>query len=155
MERVRQSLVLLLVAGFPAAMPLLKAAQDLCISAGPMTYRLSQSAPSPDVRVRIDNTAAWPDVRVRLVDRPEIADLTLVDDAGRAAGHSCAVMGEVRTGRIVAGPSDVTVAISRDRHAGDFALYLNSTHIRLHDAAALFALMRHGQAHGMIVAQIH
>src|SRR5262249_14431115 len=126
MDRFRQSLVLLLVAGIPAAMPLIPAtSQDLCITAGPVTYRLSQSTPAPDVRVRIDNAAPRPALRVRLVDRAETADLALVDDADRPAGHSCAVMGDVRTGKIVTGPSDVTVAVSREEHAGDFALYVN------------------------------
>src|SRR5262245_7518263 len=125
MNRVHQGFVLLLVAGIPAAMPLVPAtSRDLCITAGPVTYRLSQSAPSPDVRVRIDNAATEPDLRVRLVDRAEIADLALVDDAGHPAGHSCAVMGELRTARIVAGPSDVTVGISHEQHDGDFALYV-------------------------------
>jgi hypothetical protein len=144
MVRVHQGLVLLLVAGIPAAMPLIPAtSQDLCVTAGPVTYRLSQNVPAPDVRVRIDNDASHPDLHVRLVDRAEIADLALVDDAGHAAGHSCAVMGDIRTGKIVTGLSDVTVAVSREEHAGDYALYVNSAHISHQDAAALFALMRH------------
>jgi hypothetical protein len=154
MDRIRQSLVLLLVAGIPAAMPLIPAtSQDLCVTAGPVTYRLSPSAESPDVRVRIDHAAVRPDLRLRLVDRAEIADLALVDDADRPAGHTCKVMGEIRTARIVTGPSDVTVSISREPHDADFALYLQSARISQEDAAALFALMRHVQTRAAVLAQ--
>jgi hypothetical protein len=149
--RVRKSFALLLLAGIPAAMPLFPAAsQDLCVTAGPMTYRLSQSTESPDVRVRIDNAATRPDLRVRLVDRAEMADLALVDDADRPAGHTCAVMGEIRTARIVTGASDLTITVSREPHDADFALYVNSTHISDQDAAALFALMQHVQTRGTL-----
>ena len=153
MERVRQSLVLLLVAAIPAAMPLFPAkSHDLCVTAGPVTYRLSPSE-TPDVRVRIDNAASRPDLRVRVVDRAEIADLALVDDADRPAGHSCKVMGEIRTARIVSGRSDVTVSVSREPHDADFALYVQSARITQEDAAALFALMRHVQTRRAILAQ--
>jgi hypothetical protein len=145
--RVRKSFALLLLAGIPAAMPLVEAAspQDLCITAGPVTYRLSQSAKAPDVRVRIDNAAPQPDLRVRLVDRAELADLALVDDPDRPAAHSCAAMGEVRTARIVSDAPDVTVAVSREPHDRDFALYVHSSRISDQDAAALFALMQRVQ----------
>jgi len=154
--RVHKSFALLLLAAVPAAMPLVQAAspQDLCITAGPVTYRLSQSAKAPDVRVRIDNAAPRPDLRVRLVEHPELADLVLVDDPDHPAPHSCAAMGEMRTATIVTDAPDMTVAVSREPHDGDFALYVHSSHISDQDAAALFALMQRMQT-GSTVAQAH
>ncbi len=145
MERVGKTLVPLLVAGIAAAMPpLFATSHDLCFTAGPVTYRLSDSAPSPDYRVRIDNAATRPDLRVRLVDRVELADLTLVDDVG--SDRPCSTLGVLRTVRIVGGPADVTVSVSREVRDADFALYVHSARITDQDAAALFALMRHVQA---------
>jgi hypothetical protein len=151
--RVCVSIALLLLTGVPAAMPLVHAApQDLCISAGPVTYRLSPSAPAPDIRVRIDNAAPRPDLRVRLVDHAELADLVLVDDPDRPAANACAAMGEMRTARIVSDSPDITLAVSREPHEHDFALYVHSSHISDQDAAALFALMQRVQT-GSTLAQ--
>jgi len=145
--RVRKSFALLLLAALPAAMRLVHAAppQDLCITAGPVTYRLSPSAKAPDVRVRIDNAAPRPDLRVRLVDHAELADLVLIDDPDRPAPHSCAAMGEMRTATIVTDAPDMTVAVSREPHDGDFPLYVHSSHISDQAAAALFAFMQRVQ----------
>jgi len=140
MQRIQKTLVLLLVAGIPAATPLLAPSHDLCFTDGPVTYRLSQSSAAPDYRVRIDNTAPRPDLRVRLVDRVELADLTLVDDVGPPA---CRTAGVLRTVAVVSGPADVTVSVSREPHEADVALYVHSARVTYHDAAALLALMRH------------
>ena len=144
--------MLLLVVGIPAAAsPLFAPSRDLCFTDGPLTYRLSPSVSAPDYRVRIDNTAPQPDLRVRLVDSVELADLSLVDDIGPA---TCKTAGVFRTVAIVSGPADVTVSVSRDPRAADFALYVHSARVTHEDAAALFALMRH-VAGARTVAQAH
>jgi hypothetical protein len=146
MERVRKSLILLLMAGLPAAaLPFFGTSHDLCFTAGSVTYQLSPAASAPDYRVRIDNQAPRPDLRVRLVDHAELADFSLVDDAGGPAGSGCPTAGLLRTVKIVPADnaSDVTILVSRDVSDADFALFVHSARVTHQDAAALFALMRH------------
>ena len=148
MERVRKSLILLLVAGLPAAaaaLPFFGTSHDLCFTAGSVTYQLSPAAAAPDYRVRIDNRAPRPDLRIRLVDHAELADFSLVDDAGGPSGSGCPTAGLLRTVKIVPADnaSDVTILVSRDVSDADFALFVHSARVTHQDAAALFALMRH------------
>jgi hypothetical protein len=147
MDRLRKTFVLLCVVACPAiAAPFLASSPDLCFTAGPVTYRLSPDATSPDYRVAIDNDAPHPDLRVRLVDRVETADFALTDDAGAMAGNACNAAGTLKTIQIVAAgtPADLTIAVSRQPQSGqgDFALYVHSARVSHFDAAALFALVR-------------
>lgn len=155
MERIRKSLMLLLLAGLPAAtLPFFRATHDLCFTAGSVTYQLSPATAAPDYRVRIDNSAPRPDLRVQLVDRAELADFTLVDDAGSPGSHACVTAGERRTVKIVSTDktSDVTINVSREAHDADFALFVHSARVTHQDAAALFALMRHVQTTSKVAA---
>ena len=69
MEKLRKSLILLLVAGIPAAAPpFLAASPDLCFTDGTMTYRLSANGSATDYTVAIDQNAEHPDLRIGLVD---------------------------------------------------------------------------------------
>ena len=146
MERLHKSLILLLVAGIPAGAPSFFAASpDLCFTAGSVTYRLSQATSTPDFRVRIDNAAAHPDLLVQLVDRAEIADFVLVDDPAASAGSGCNSAGERKTVKIVPGPADLTIALTRAAENADFKLFVHSARVTHQDAAALYALMRHAE----------
>ena len=149
METLRKTLVLLLVAGIPAAAPaLFTSAPDLCFADGSTTYRLSATAAAPDVRVAIDNSAPRPDLRVQLTDHLAAADFALADDAGALIGDGCRPAGRVRTVRVVAAgqPADLIIAVARDGQAADFTLYVHSARVSHFDAAALFALIRHVHA---------
>src|SRR5204862_1362085 len=117
--------------------------QDLCFTAGSVTYQLAPGAASPDFRVRIDKEAPSPDLRVRLVDRAELADFSLVDDVGAPARDVCATAGDLRTVTIVkpADIGDVTISVGRETHEADLTLFVHSTRVTHFDAAALFALM--------------
>jgi hypothetical protein len=64
-------------------------ADDLCFASGSATYKLSQKAAAPDIRVKFDNFAPRPDLRMELVDRPEIADFVLADDFGAPPSNAC------------------------------------------------------------------
>ncbi|SRR5581483_11899064 len=146
MERLKKTLILLFVAGIPAAAPpFLAASPELCFTAGSTTYQLSPRAAAPDYRVRIDNAASHPDLRVRMVDRPETADFVLVDDGGTSAASACRTDGLRKTVRLVSGAADITIGLARDAQGdqADFTLYVHSARVRHEDAAALFALMRH------------
>ena len=142
MERLRNTLILLLVAGIPAAAPpFFAAAPRLCFTAGSVTYQLARSA--PDIRVRVD--AAHPDMRIQLVDDVTSADFALVDDVG--ASDDCGAAGLVRTVQVVGDREAADLAISLSRGAGeaDLKLYVHSARFGHRDAAALLAAMRHQQ----------
>jgi hypothetical protein len=144
-QKVRRTLVLLLVAGVAAAAPrLFTPSPDLCFAAGSVTYRLAAGDGTADYAVAIDNAAVHPDLRIHLVDQIETADFALVDDVGAATGNACASLGPIRTVRIVpaGGAADITIAVSRQPGPNDFSLYVHSTRASHVGAAALFALMR-------------
>ncbi|MGH6769681.1 MAG: hypothetical protein ACRECO_11750 [Xanthobacteraceae bacterium] len=149
MEKVRKSLILLLVAGIPAAAPpFLAASPDLCFTDGTVTYRLASNASSADYAVAIDGRAPYPDLRIGLVDGVASADFALTDDAGAPTGNACKTAGILKTVRIVGAgePADTVIRVSRDSADADVTLYVHSARVNHFDAAALFALMRHAQA---------
>jgi hypothetical protein len=173
MERLNKTLILLLVAGIPAAAAppflLTFSAQQpqLCFTAGSITYQVGGAA--PDYRVKI---AAAGDLRIQLVNDVDLADFALVDDVTDAES-ACDAGGTVRTIKVVddaspadASPADVTVSLTQaaapadpkeaeETTAGaavpepagaDLKLFVNSARFGHHDAAALLAAMRHYQA---------
>jgi len=147
-------MLLMLLGMAAAALPDFGSSQGLCFTAGSVTYQLAPNAPTPDFRVRIDNHTPNPDLRVRLVDRAELADFSLVDDAGSPARNACATAGDLRTVKIV-NPDDigdVTISIGRATHEADFTLFVHSTRVTHFDAAALFALIQHVQTHQRVAA---
>jgi len=145
MERLHKTLILLFVAGIPAAAPPFFASPPgLCFTAGSTTYQLAPTAASPDLRVRIDNGAAQPDLRIRIVDTVETADFALVDDVGSA--DACRSDGLRKTVKVVGhGAADVTIALSREAADADLTLFVHSARVGHRDAAALFAAMRQDQ----------
>ena len=140
MTRLRNTLILLLAAGIPAAAPSFFASPPkLCFTAGSVTYEMAGAR--PDIRVRID--AAHPDLRIQLVDDVASADFALVDDVGTAG--ACDSAGLVKTVQLVgdSGPADVIMSLSPGD--GDLKLYVHSAHFGHREAAALYAAMRHQQ----------
>ena len=155
MDRVRNFVILLLVAAIPAAAPpFFASTPELCFTAGSTTYRLATSARASDYRVRIDNDAAHPDLRVGLVDDAETADFALVDDAATLAGNACRTAGTLKTVTIV--PADqqasVTISLTRAPQDADFTLFVHSARVSHQDAAALYALMRHTESARQLAA---
>jgi hypothetical protein len=146
MDRLQKVLILLMVAGIPAAAPpLLRPSSDLCFTAGSATYQLLPSASAADYRVRIVSGPASADVRIALVDRVEEADFALVDDVAAAPAKPCESAGLPKTVSVVRGEgrADVTVGFSREADAADFRLFVHSSRFGHQDAAALFVAMRH------------
>ena len=155
MERIRKSLLLLvLLAVAGAILPNFGSSQDLCVTAGSVTYQLAPDATAPDFRVRIDNGVPNPDLRVRLVDSAELADFSLVDDVATPTRNVCATAGDLRTVKIVkpTDRSDVTINVGREAHEADFTLFVHSTRVTHFDAAALFALVQHVQTNQRIAS---
>jgi hypothetical protein len=157
MVRVAGALVVLLVAGFPAAAPppapIMAATAPVCFSTGAITYQLAPTTVAADYRVKIAPAAA--DLRIELVDEVETADFALVDDGAAEsapADDACDSGGTVKTVQAVdeSAPADVTVSLARAGTSGDGApplkLFVHSTRFAARDAAALLAAMRHDQA---------
>lgn len=146
MDKLNKSLILLLIAGIPAAAPpFFAGAPDLCFTAGSVTYRLAANASAADYSVAVDVDALHPDLRVGLVDQATTADFALTDDTGAPAGSACRTAGTLKTVRIVAAdqPANIRIGIARNAADADFTLYVYSARVNHFDAAALFALMRH------------
>jgi hypothetical protein len=142
MDKLHKTLVLLLVAGIPAAAPaFLATTPDLCFAAGSVTYRLSQTAATPDIRIAFDNNVPHPDLRVGLVDDVDTADFALTDDTGMLAGSACKSAGLVRLVRLVepGTPADLTLSMVRGAGGTDVTLYVHSARVSHFAAAALFA----------------
>jgi hypothetical protein len=149
MGKLRKTVILILVAGLPAAAPaFLAPSPDLCFASGSVTYRLSADGAVPDIRIAFDNAVPYPDLRVGLVDRVDTADFALTDDAGMLAGSACKAAGLVRVIRIVeqGKPADMTLAMVRGAADADVTLYVHSARVSHFAAAALFAAIRRGQA---------
>jgi hypothetical protein len=156
MERLTKTLILLLVAGTPAAAPPFFAkAPDLCFTDGATTYRISPQGAAPDYRVRIAASAADPTaqalhsqiVSIALVDAVDDADFALVDDVTVDAS-ACRSAGDVKTVGVVGkdSPADVAVDLLRDSTDADLKLFVHSARVGHRDAAALFAAMWHYQS---------
>ncbi len=146
MERLQKTLILLLVAGLPAAAPVFFASPPgVCFTAGSTTYQVAAATGSPDVRVRIDNSAAHPDLRIRIVDAVETADFALVDDTVATSANACKSDGLLKTVKVVGSGADVTISLSREAADADLTLFVYSSRLGHRDAAALFAAMRNNK----------
>jgi hypothetical protein len=150
MTRLQKALILLLVAGIPAAAapPFFAKAPDLCFTAGSTTYQVTPGAPEADFRVRIASGAdqGSQDLHIQIVDDVDAADFTLVDDV-TASPSACQSAGNVKTVEVVGenSPADVAVGLSREGVDGDLKLFVHSARFGHQDAAALLAAMRHYQ----------
>lgn len=144
MDRFRKTLILLAVIAVPAAAHSTFAPEDeLCFASGSATYKLSQKASAPNVRVRIDNAAQRPDLRMQLVDRPEIADFVLADDYGATASNACkspAPLKVIKVDNETRRP-DVTVSLGTGDTMPDYRVYVHSVRFSHQDVAALLAAL--------------
>jgi len=151
LERLKKPLILLLVAGIPAAAPpFFTKAPDLCFTAGSITFQLTPGAPKADYRVKIAAFADDPrtqNLHIQLVDDVDAADFALVDDV-TASPSACKSAGNVKTVEVVGenSPADVAVSLSPGATDGDLKLFVHSARFAHQDAAALLAAMRHYQA---------
>jgi hypothetical protein len=147
MDHLQKFLILLLVAGIPAAAPFTASSPRLCFTAGPITYQVAAGLSAADVRVKIVAPLANPDLRIQLVNDVQSADFALVDDFGAGDGNACASGGPVKRVRVVpdAQAADVTIALSDEPSAGDLKLFVHSARFGHRDAAALLAAMKHDE----------
>ena len=153
MDHLQKVLILLLVAGIPAAAPQFTAsAPRLCFTSGAITYQLVSPSSAADLRVKIVVPAANPDLRIQLVRDVQSADFALVDDFGAGDGNACTSAGAIKRVGVVADnqPSDITVALSNEPSTGDLKLYVHSARFGHRDAAALFAAVNHDEDRALL-----
>ena len=154
MESTRKIAILLLVA---AAVPataqtfgfsLGSSARNVCLSIGPATYRVSDSASRPDYTVRIDSNAASPDIRIALATSPDEADFVLVDDGETPPACHTPAGSAAKTVRVsqTASEPDLVVALVAAPTA-DYRVYVRSERLSPEAAAALFAVARRPHGH--------
>ncbi len=148
MERLRKSLILLFVAGIPAAAPPLHSTPPLCFSAGPLTYQISPVATRSDLRVHVADGPAQADLHIQLVDRAESADFVLADDEQAPNSGACNAGGAVTSVALVPerGSPDITISLTRATGVADFTLFVHSARMSEAQAAALFLAMRQSGA---------
>jgi len=146
MERLPTILILLLIAGIPAAAPpLVSPSPQLCFTAGSVTFQTISQGRS-DYRIKIVPGAADSHYRIQIVDRVDDADFAFVDDVGALSLDSCSAVGIVKTVKVVSdGPFDLAVAVSAQTTDADARLFVHSARFGHQHAAALLAAMRHYQ----------
>lgn len=144
MDRIRKTLILLVIVGVPAAAQSFFAEfPGPCFTAGTLTFQISSTAFSPDYRVKIDGQTARPDLRMQLVNSPEDADFVLVDDFTSAEGNACKASMPIKTIKVDSAERapDLTIDLSNQASSPDYRLYLHSARFSSNDAAALFAVI--------------
>ncbi|MEA2953604.1 MAG: hypothetical protein QOJ96_3124 [Alphaproteobacteria bacterium] len=149
MDRVRKTLILLVLVGVPASAqtfwpgPQSVGLQGPCFTAGTSTFQVSPTAVAPDFRIKIDGQTTRPDLRMQLVDSPETADFVLVDDFAGIEGNACNGSSAVKTIKVDSQESapDLTISLSSQGTDADYKIYVHSARFSHQDAAALFAVL--------------
>ncbi len=146
MEPLPKILILLLIAGIPAAAPpIFSPSPQLCFTAGSVSFQLTPRGKS-DYRVKVVSGAANPQLRIQLVDRIDDADFAVVDDVGAAPAGNCSAAGIVKTVKLVSdGPFDIAIGLSAQAADADAKLFVHSARFGHQQAGALLAAMRHYQ----------
>jgi hypothetical protein len=149
MNRVRKTLILLVLVGVPASAQTFwpgpqgsASLQGPCFTAGTSTFQVSPTAAAPDFRIKIGQTAR-PDLRMQLVDSPETADFVLVDDFSGIEGNACNGSSAVKTIKVDSQENapDLTISLSSQGSDADYKIYVHSARFSHQDAAALFAVL--------------
>lgn len=109
-----------------------------CIAIGATAVQLATAPWQAAVNVAFTDIPARATVRVQIVDTPEIADFTVVDDVDESSGAGC---GGMPTTRLIGITSETAAAglviyLSRDADA-DYRIYVRSKDVTARDAAAL------------------
>jgi hypothetical protein len=146
MDRIRQTVVVLMMLTVPAGAHALRPAAALaCIAAGSAAYRIAAPAQPADYTVKVEETGALPNLHMQFVDDPDSADFVLVDDVQALDGSGCRD-GAVKTVRLAdpeaadAAAPDITVSLDETRTPPN-RIYVRSTRYSRGDAVALAAVM--------------
>lgn len=146
--RILVSAVPLLIAGLLAGGQLASTTQP-CISLGGASVRIATLPWQSQQHVSFTDDPKLANVRVQIVDSPELADFSVIDDMNTADTTSCDASAETRyvgiTARIsTSGP----VIYLSDQPGADYRVFVQSKTFSAREAAALLVgatLVRPGQ----------
>jgi hypothetical protein len=139
--RMLASAVPLLAVGILAGGHFAQSSQP-CISLGRTSVQMSSAPWQHPEHVSFTDDPQHATVRVQLVDRPELADFAIVDDANVSDGDardtaSCKINASTRYVAIAAHDRPAEPIIFLSDQPGDYRLYVQSSRISPRDAAAL------------------
>ncbi|HEY0331601.1 MAG TPA: hypothetical protein VGC77_21185 [Rhodopseudomonas sp.] len=109
-----------------------------CIALGDGAAQLAAAPAQASLHVSFTDDAARASVRVQIVDAPDEADFTVVDDIDAAEPAGCDGGAQPRLIAITPTPSgaDPLILLSRDGDA-DYRIFVRSSRLSARDAAAL------------------
>lgn len=119
-----------------------------CIALGDASVQIAPTPWKAQFHVSFTNNPADATVRVQIVDRPEDAEFTVVDDAADTDANACPVNASTRYIGIAtaAAALDPVIYLSRDGNA-DYRIYVQSKTFSEREAAALLVGAQNGQPH--------
>ncbi|WP_315836481.1 hypothetical protein [Bradyrhizobium prioriisuperbiae] len=135
--KILVSIVPLAVAGF-FARDQLSAAIRPCIATATASVQIAQLPWLAQHRVSFTSDPTAANVRVQIIDSPEMADLTVIDDVETAEAEDCDGAGPTEFIGIAAEPATAPTVIylSRDGEA-DYRIFVRSKRFTAREAAAL------------------
>ncbi|MGJ5139294.1 hypothetical protein ACQR1V_15000 [Bradyrhizobium oligotrophicum] len=117
-----------------------------CIAVGADSVALGSAPFHADLHVDFTDDPALATVRVALADRPDTADVVVVDDAPATEDRGCGMTAGTQLVAIAADPRPGTslIYLARDDADGraDYRIYVRSSHMTAGDAAALIVAAR-------------
>ncbi|ACI91550.1 conserved hypothetical protein [Afipia carboxidovorans OM5] len=139
--RMLASSIPLLAVGILAGGQFTTASQP-CIAVGHTSVQIATAPWQPQQHVSFTDDASRATVRVQLVDSPEMADFTVVDDVDASPDaaptrQGCPVTAAMHYVAIAEHQKASEPIIYLSEQPGDYRLYVNSTKVSVRDAAAL------------------
>jgi hypothetical protein len=135
--RILASALPLLIAGILAGAQLASTTQP-CISLGRTSVRLATLPWQSQRYVSFTDDPKRANVRVQIVDSPELADFSVIDDINTSGATSCEASAETRYIGISASASTTGPVIYLSDEAGaDYRVFVQSKTFSTREAAAL------------------
>jgi hypothetical protein len=137
-------LILMAVLARHQAMP----ASRPCIAVGDISVQVSSEPWQAHVRVAFTDDPARATVRVRIVNTPETADFSVVDDIDSADAGVCRVTAATRyVGIATASTSNEPLIYLTDHGDADYLIFVRSNSFSPREAAALIVGAQGGRPH--------
>ena len=140
------SAVPLLLAGLIVGGDLAPGVQP-CISLGGTTLQIATAPWQHQFHVSFTDDRAAATVRVQIVERPELADFTVIDDIDTADAQSCSAGNAIKFVSVAphASSDEPVIHLSSDGGA-DYRIFVQSRAFSIQDAAALIVGASRGTA---------
>ena len=134
--KILASAVPLIIAGVFARGRLAPAARP-CITLGETSVQIAAAPWQAQISVGFTDDPALATVRVQIVDGPEAADFTYVDDMDSTEAGACGVTATRLVGIAESpSPAEPLIYLSQDGNA-DYRIFVRSKHFTPREAAAL------------------